>query len=198
MARWVFAFSLLGSALLLGCGAHDETAEPSQDSAALEEAGYVGDVAGTDIRVGIATRNGKADVFFCGGANSLAKTKWFRGLTFPLEQPFEKDGFSTTVMHEQNRARGTLVFPDGSSHEWTASKVESSGLAGLYDVKDDEGVGGVVVMSQNDAQGAFLFKNAGVEVRQIIVVRPISKIGAGIPITVDARSLTASRVQPAL
>lgn len=198
MSGWFSSVSLpllaAGVVSLAGCGSDPEPEQPAaQDTAALEEASYVGEVAGTDMRVGIAAHNGKADVFFCGGPTSLARTKWFRALAFPLEQPFAKDGFSTTVVRGDDQATGTLVFPDGTSHAWSATKVDGNGLAGLYDVKDERGVGGVIVHSQSMTQGAFIAKDVGVEVRQIIVVRPVDR---GLSITVDDRALVATRVRP--
>lgn len=190
-------FSWLPLAAVLGCGDGDPIAADAGPSQLTGELSYVGEVTGTDIRVGLATRDAKTDLFFCGGPTTLARTQWYRGIPFPSPQPAEKGGATATIEASANEAHGTVVFADGESHAWTAARVDSAGLAGLYDVKDETGVGGVVVFASDAAQGAFLFKDVAAPVQQIIVVRPIEPTNRGIAIQVDTRTLFASRVRPA-
>lgn len=161
---------------------------------------FVGEVEGTDIRVGVAVKGGYAAVFFCGGESSLPATRWFRGASTATKIAIENANGQVDGTIKGSTASGTVrLDADAGAEEktWTATAIKPGSVAGLYEFKNDAGVGGVVVTDEDDAQGAFVATLKTSPVAQIIVFRPIERVGDRIRCTVGDETFLASPVVPA-
>jgi hypothetical protein len=78
--------------------------------------------------------------------------------------------------------RGELVAPDGKRYAYSASRVASDGVPGLYDAIDDRGTTGLIVAPGDVAQGAFVSRE-GI-FAQVNPFRPIVLEGTGIRVSV--------------
>lgn len=179
--------------LLASCSSSSESAG---DPNAVKV--YVGTVDGTDMRVGLVTEHGAAALFFCGGASTLADTKWFRSTSAdPKGFNLTKDDWAANGSATDALASGEVQIGARNALAWHASRVQDGSPAGLYDYRATDGTGGVVVASEDVAQGAFIGPAPGLKVSQIIVFHPVHPDGEALSVTVDSRPLVVSRVHPA-
>jgi len=161
MKRLLLAFATCLAATTFGCGA-----DPNAPAT------FVGDVEGTDVRVGVVTENGKVAMFFCGGPTSLdASTRWLRGASPPSALDLTAQSWTAKGTASGASASGTVDRGDGKALRWTARRVGEDGLPGLYELVDAEGTAGVVVLDADHAQGAFIPKTGAVQ--QIEAIRPV-------------------------
>jgi hypothetical protein len=173
MMKRLFASSLFALSFV-GCG-----------DAAQAPHTYVGDVEGTDIRVGVVTEGGQVAMFFCGGNTSYTQsTKWFRGAADPTALSFAADGWVAKGGADGDTASGTVDRGNGNPLHWTAHKVSEEGLPGLYQLKDDNGNAGVIVIDEKTVQGALIPKNPAVAVQQIEAILPASRQANGVTVKV--------------
>jgi hypothetical protein len=203
--------SFVALVVLLGVGCDPpEPSSPSPTPAATttqppaNEAAkvFVGAVEGSDMRVGVVLENGKAAIFFCGGATTLPKTKWYRGAyKFPEPLSITAAAPSTASVSgtlTADEATGTVKLEDATSPEqsWRATVVSGQSIAGLYESKESDGIAGLVLSADESAQGAFIRSNQPkVEVTQIIVFRPLDIIDQRVKVRVLDRDIFMSRVR---
>jgi hypothetical protein len=159
---------------------------------------YVGDVDGTDMKIGIVTEGGKVAMFACGGPTSYAQaTKWFRGASEPMTISFSSDGWVAKASASGDMATGTIDRGTGIAFRFTAKKVPEDGVAGLYELKDQNGTAGVVVIDSQHAQGALVPVNPAIAIEQIEAILPVSRVSDGIQVNVVEampRAITVTRV----
>lgn len=185
--------SMAVAVALLGCGdTGDEAGAVSEDPAAPRV--YVGALSGSDVRVGLVVEGGRAALFFCGGPSTLSETRWFRGAFEGERIDLTKNGAHAIGEVGAEEASGTLRTEAGDVG-WNVTRVHDGSVAGLYEA-NDEGVAGVVVSSEDVAQGAFIAPGPSFEVFQIIVIRPIRLSSLGINVSVAGRDLVVHRVRP--
>lgn len=180
------ALSLCLSVNTAGCGGGDRAAST-----------FVGDVEGTDIRVGLVTEGGQVAMFFCGGPTSYTQsTKWFRGASEASAISFAANGWVAKGGANGDTASGTVDPGNGNALRWTAHRVPEDGLPGLYELKDDYGTAGVIVLDAEHAQGALVPKNSAIAVEQIEAIRPV-RAGNGVQVNVveaSPRAIIVTRV----
>ncbi len=180
--RW-----FLGLVLCAGCGSDPHA-----------PATYVGDVDGTDMKVGIVTEGGKVAMFFCGGPTSYTQsTKWFRGAAEPMNIDFAANGWVAKVSASGDTATGSVDRGNGNVLQFAAHKVPEDGVAGLYELKDQYGTAGVVVIDSQHAQGALVPANPAISVEQIEAILPVSRTSDAIQVNVveaTPRAITVTRV----
>jgi hypothetical protein len=192
-----FVMSLLGFGLLtLACSNTVVTNDPAGGASPTGEVRMVGDLEGTDTKVGLVADGGRIKFFLCGTGASLADhTRWLAG-TYQNDATFSLSG-GVTVTGKLDAAIGTgsVTFPDGSRATWRARRVPSDTVDGLYESTDDTGRGGVVVNESGTTQGAFIM---GVRERflQITPLRPVVREANGIRVRVEARELTMPLARP--
>lgn len=104
---------------------------------------YVGEVEGTDARVGIFGKDERSfRLYFCGGPETLGTlTHWFN--TTATEPP--PDGYDWDGQIERDLAQGAIRTPDGERHAFTARPVTWGELPGLYEATAPCGKVGVIV-----------------------------------------------------
>jgi hypothetical protein len=157
---------------------------------------FVGEVEGTDVRVGLVTEGGSVAMFFCGGATSYTQsTKWFRGAAEPRSIAFAANSWVAKGSADGDTASGIVDRGNGIPLRWTAHKVSEDGLPGLYELKDDHGTAGVIVLDADHAQGALVSKTMAVQ--QIEAIRPVRN-GNGVQVNVveaTPRAIVVTRVR---
>ena len=135
-----------------GCGGG--TIEPANDGAPRT---FTGDVAGTDVRVGIVANARHARVFFCGGASSYqTMTRWLDtdvdaagtiDLPSTPSQPWTLEG---TVGSDE--VTGTIAMGNAMPRPFRATAVAERTIGGLYEGTAACGrVGLILVQSTPDA-----------------------------------------------
>ena len=180
-----------------GCESPQATSDGSPSEATDTPATYVGTVEATDMRIGLVVESGNAALFFCGGPDSLASTKWFRGASAPERVSITTDGATANGTLTATTATGTVrLASNGPELRWSASRVAAGTPAGLFEYQAADGVGGVVVTDADSAQGAFIAKTLTAPISQIIVFRPIVPSGERLKVSVDAREIFVTRVHP--
>ncbi|HZU85473.1 MAG TPA: hypothetical protein VE987_21225 [Polyangiaceae bacterium] len=183
---------LLACALGACGGLASPGAPRSADAGATADGGaaalvLVGDVPGTDARVGIVATADHARLFFCGGASSvLSLTHWFSAdigatqrIAFDagMVQPFAIDG-----SFGPGGATGTVVLADGQSRVFEASPVAAGTIAGVYEADSSCGKVGLIVTQPSAGatamgQGACVPTAApGAPAQPILQVNPLEPI----------------------
>ncbi len=168
--------------LLAGCGddAHqDETAAPEDASAASEVRVFVGDVAGSDVKLGAVVAGGGARLFFCGGPTSYAeRTRWLQ-VEIDDRSRFELDADD---WHVRGRLAGTSLSGEvehgaAAPADFVAELARASTLAGLYEGTADCGRVGLIVTQRDEdapATGQGACVGPGHAPEQVNPILPIS------------------------
>jgi hypothetical protein len=150
-------------------------------------ASYVGDVEDSDTRVAVLAGDARARVFFCGGDSSYASaTHWFAldidgdaldvdDGDWHLHAERSSDGVSGTITH----------LDDEGARGFTAKRVASDTIAGLYEGTAQCGRLGLIVMqsSRDDethAQGACV--GQGHDPEQVNPIFPIALVSGGVQV----------------
>jgi hypothetical protein len=187
IARGFSCFVLALAAV--GCG--DDSA-PQEAEIDLPRV-WVGEVADSDVRVGLAFEDGRTNVFFCGGSLSLAtSTRWFSGDALLDDGlSFTEAGWSVEASVDGSSVVGT-VEPEGTGvFDWVAREIAPETSAGLYEGEAPCGKLGLIVTqaSEDDApsgQGACM----GMDGETLIVeqVNPVFERSSEfeIPVTVES------------
>ncbi len=189
--------ALAAAALLTtSCGDDDETVPGSR--AALEPGTYVGDVKGSDARVGIVVGIQSVVVFVCGGSGSVdTATAWANGDrargTTTLTTGTRTFTLTRAAADEKGDEVGGRVEGGIAPLEFVARRVPSGTTAGLYEAADELGRAGVVVDASVRAQGAFIPTGSTSTVFQIIVISP--QFGRdSLEVTFQGRALLLKKV----
>lgn len=180
--------------LLSGCGDDSKLRGPSTaDSGHLEEPGsvrilrWVGTVEETDVRVAILVGAGKARLYFCGGAESLATaSRWFNiGFDGGEHLEFEEANWRVHAHLIGGGVSGEVELGDHVTRMFHAEFIAPGTLAGLYEGKADCGRVGLIVSQANadvlpTAQGACS-DSKGVTIQQVSPIAPIHAEAGKIP-----------------
>ncbi len=168
-------FALLSlMASLPACGAASDMAVGNDPSVRRE---LVGNLSGTDARIGIVLQNGKVNFFVCGGPSTYTThTKWLRGEAIDFDSfSLAADGWSASAARVGGRWAGKLRRPgDAADLPFDAYFADPFTIAGLYETTIPEGLAGVIVMQRTKADPATVqgsFKLAGGGFLQVLPVR---------------------------
>ena len=140
--------------LLAGCGddAHEqEAAAPEDASTGREVRVFVGELGGSDVKLGAVVAGGRARLFFCGGPTSYAEqTRWLQ-VELDDRARFELDADDWHVRGQLvgGSLSGELEQGAAAPGDFTAELARTSTLAGLYEGTADCGRVGLIV-SQRD------------------------------------------------
>jgi hypothetical protein len=163
-------------------GTADASDADSADAAAALEASverWVGTVDDSDIRLGAVIENGdRARLFFCGGASTYATaTRWI-SLTLAADGGFEFDDGGWTVRGTRSGvALAGTVQQNGESRRFSALRIATGTIAGLYEGTADCGRVGLIVAQPDSnadptAQGACV--GDGHPPEQVNPILPVS------------------------
>jgi hypothetical protein len=161
--------------------ARDAEADAAESSDAATEASVlrlVGSVDDSDIRVAAVIEEERGRVFFCGGPSSYeSSTKWISlSLAADGGFDFDADGWNVSGKLTSAALSGT-VQQNGENRRFSALKVASGTIAGLYDGTSDCGrVGLIVAQADTDAdpQGQGACVGDGHPPRQVSPFLPIA------------------------
>ncbi len=148
---------------------------------------FVGEVAGTDVRVAVVREGDALALFFCGGPQSYAtSTQWIR--TTIAGESFSVTGgaWTSSVELGEDVATGSVDRGDGVALPWRADLVAQDGLPGLYEALEADGRAGVIV--DVDATGAPIVQGALVTATiaaQIVPIAPVARVGNTLRVTVE-------------
>jgi hypothetical protein len=175
---------------VVGCGDDSEPKEAEIDLPRV----WVGEVADSDVRVGLTFEDGRTNVFFCGGARSLAtSTRWFSGDALLDDGlSFTEAGWSVNASVDGSSVVGTVEPGGTGALDWVAREIAPETSAGLYEGEAPCGKLGLIVTqaSKDDepsGQGACM----GIEGETLIVeqVNPVFERISELEIPVTVESL---------
>lgn len=151
---------------------------------------WVGELANSDVAVGIAASSERSTFFFCGGDRSFVDhTHWFIDVG-PLTDvmQLEEDTWHVSVTSANERIAGTLVIDGLDDADFEASPVTPGTLAGIYDARVPCGHAGLIVRQPAGGaapvmQGTCLEADSGdTLVEQVNPVMPVMRgADSGIP-----------------
>jgi hypothetical protein len=180
----LFAGAFAGlAACATGCGSASTSAPPAPRV-------FVGEVTGSDARVGVVATDHSARVFFCGGDTSVATmTRWFpsvpidatRGDLAPLGAT---GGWSIAGQVDDTGVSGSVTVAGGPVFSFHADPVTTGTIAGLYEAPGPCGKVGLIVAqgSASEApvgQGACVPASGGASPEQVNPIHPIERAGDG-------------------
>jgi len=177
LARFAIAIALVTA---LGCAAEVKS---NEEGLAELDAGrahdvLVGEVEGSDVRVGALADDTRLRLFLCGGASSFASaTHWVRA---ELDADGDFSFSSDELELEGSLVDGVLeaeLTADGERALVRAERVRDDTLAGLYEAKAECGTVGLIVThdgpdTEPTAQGACV--GEGHLPDQVNPIKPIS------------------------
>ena len=182
--------SVLLAHTLAGCSAAEEPAKPA---ATVEPGTYVGQVEGSDARVGVVAGASSMVVFVCGGPTSVATaTAWLEGARSQGGATSLASASGSLVVERSDAANEVTGKLSGGPSPLTfrAQRVPEGSAAGIYEGRDAEGRYGVLADPQASLQGAFVRKGGGLA-QQIIVIRPEA---AAFRVELDGRSVLLQKL----
>ncbi|MFO0592322.1 MAG: hypothetical protein U0441_32555 [Polyangiaceae bacterium] len=153
---------------------------------------YVGAPKGNDLAFGIVSGEGAVVAYVCGGSSTYAThSRWFTG---PLDADgkfsAEADGWTlsgTIGAADSDSVTATLVAPDMTSSDLSASRGLAGSTDGLYDVEDSGCRTGVVTwtdpVGQPQLQGTWCDDKD--EFAQVTPVLPITVSDKGLHVVVN-------------
>jgi hypothetical protein len=157
---------------------------------------FVGQVEGSDARVGVVATDHNARIFFCGGAATYKEmTHWL--LSVPIDahgavsHPVDTAGWAVEGQVAHTGASGMVTVSGGSTFTFHAAPVAHGTIAGLYEGAGPCGKVGLIV-TQGSAgetptgQGACVPASGHADPEQVNPIRPIARTADGmIPVVVD-------------
>ncbi len=133
---------------------------------------YVAPVSGTSAFIAIVKGDGEARAYVCDGEGVSA---WFSGPTTKGAFVASSESFQLNATLTSRRAKGQVIFPDGTTHNFNAALAPRTGKAGLYRGQTTIGgstyVGGWIVLPNGGVRGYVEQDNLGV---------PFTPTGSGI------------------
>ncbi|HEX4475887.1 MAG TPA: hypothetical protein VH142_12465 [Polyangiaceae bacterium] len=115
---------------------------------------FTGEVAGTDARLAVVATAGHARFYFCGGATSYpTMTMWFATTRHPdgtIDLPDgSTPGFALSGDVGQDSVSGSITRLGELPKTFTASRIPSGSIAGLYEGTSGCGHVGVIVADES-------------------------------------------------
>lgn len=174
---WLGCFVAVGLSLF--------ACDPAVDDDEARSAGvYVGAVDGSDMMVGVAVDGDKLRIYTCGGADSLASSKWFKGTVTELSDfDLHNGAWSIRGAWVDGRLEGELHTPEGEAHAWSADPAEPGTSDGLYAATTGQCTSGVVIRHDGQggpAQAQGTWCDGQGNLAQIIVLSPFAMTRRGI------------------
>jgi hypothetical protein len=177
----------------------DAAAAPEADAGHDEDGGaaagttrWVGEVEGSDVRLGVVMDGGaRARVFFCGGPSSFAtSTRWLiadvkSGGAFS----FDDMGWRVSGEVAMDRVTGELAIGDEAGRAFSARPVQKGTLAGLYEGQSECGRVGLIVLHDSPtsaARGQGACVGPGHPPEQVSPILPITLEAGGIQVEIGA------------
>jgi hypothetical protein len=150
---------------------------------------WVGELANSDVALGIVGSAKQSTLFFCGGNRTFTDhTHWFLDAG-PLSDAMqiEDGGWHVSISSANEQVVGTLVIDGLDSGDFSAEAVAPGTLAGVYDAFAPCGHAGLIVRQAagdrpTAMQGTCLLSDAGsTSVEQVNPVMPVMRsAGSGI------------------
>jgi hypothetical protein len=168
--------------VLAGCGedaGEQPSSSPDDGSAGSEVRVFVGELEGSDVKLGAVVATGRARLFFCGGPTSYAeRTRW---LEVELDErarfELDQDDWHVRGQLVGTSLSGELEHAAAAAAAFDAELARRSTLAGLYEGTADCGRVGLIV-SQRDqdapAAGQGACVGPGHAPEQVNPILPIS------------------------
>jgi hypothetical protein len=174
LSRLALALGLTLAAAIVCRGA-----EPPQPSRT-----YVGELSGgpRSARIALVVQGTQVVAYACSQDQQFNQdhARWYEGELKDQRLTVKQDGYTLTARVEGDRARGTLVGPDGKELTFSAERTAPNSLAGLYRGVDqfdgDEHLLGWIVDAKHDVVGACKRKKKGPQVIQVITLRPVKRL----------------------
>jgi hypothetical protein len=168
---------------------------------------FIGDVTGSDARVGVVATDHSARIFFCGGAATYkGMTHWFPSAPIDahgaVSQPADKAGWVVVGQVAEAGMSGTVTPPGMSAFAFHADPVAKDTIAGLYEATGPCGKVGLIVAQGStgatpDGQGACVPASGNADPEQVNPIRPIERAGDGtIPVVVDGAQIPVRAAAP--
>jgi hypothetical protein len=189
------------AACAAGCGS-------SSGSAPAAPRVFIGDVSGSDARVGIVATDHSARIYFCGGDATFATmTHWIPSVPIDsvagdLAQQGASGGWSVVGQVGDAGASGTVTVAGGNVFSFRADPVAAGTIAGLYEAAGPCGKVGLIV-AQGSAgqtpagQGACVPATGGASPEQVNPIRPIERAADGtIAVIVDGAQILVRAAAP--
>jgi hypothetical protein len=181
------------AACVAACGSSSSSASP----ASAEPRVFIGQVDGSDARVGVVATGHSARIYFCGGDGTFTTmTHWFPSVPFgtsgrDLAPTGATAGWSIAGEVDDAGASGMVTTTSGSGFAFHAAPVAAGTIAGLYEAAGPCGKVGLIV-AQGSAgeepvgQGACVPATGGASPEQVNPIRPIQRAADGtIAVVVD-------------
>ncbi len=142
------ALALFLAVTAVGCGSSGTAPAPAPRLV------FTGEVAGTDARLAVVATAGHARFYFCGGATSYpTMTTWFATTRHPdgaIDLPDgSTPGFVLSGDVGQDSVSGSITRTGDLPKTFTASRIPSRSIAGLYEGTSGCGHVGVIVADES-------------------------------------------------
>ena len=191
-------------AVVAACSSSSTPAPPAATPALRV---FVGEVEGSDARVGVVATDQSARIFFCGGdASYKAMTHWIPSAPIDgrggVSLPADNAGWVVHGQIADAAASGMVTVPGGSTFSFHADPVAKDTIAGLYEAVGPCGKVGLIV-SQGSAgdspagQGACVPASGNADPEQVNPIRPLQRGADGsIAVTVDGAQVLVHAAAP--
>ena len=140
---------------------------------------FVGEVEGSEIRVGALIEAGRARIFFCGGPSNYATATHWQVSELDTDGAFSfaDDQREVSGRLDGDRLQGELIRHGHPPEPFDAQRVVSGTLAGLYEAQSDCGRVGLIVAQRSRSamatgQGACV--GAGHAPQQVNPILPLT------------------------
>ena len=173
------SFMLAGTA----CGAGSDPNATRQGELRV----WVGQIANSDVDLGIVASATQSTLFFCGGSRSFTDhTHWFVGAG-PLVDGARIDGggWHVSIDAAQQQVSGTVVIDGLDSTDFSAEAVAPGTIAGVYDAFVPCGHAGLIVRQPADGNVAM---TAGTCLQSNADFANVEQVSPVMPVTSSARS----------
>jgi hypothetical protein len=179
-SSWGFALRSLAAVCWLATSScADSKPEPSEPRI------WVGEVADSDVTVGIAASGGAATLFFCGGGSSYAtRTHWFTTANWSsTDFSLQDEGFRVSGMTRDGQIEGMVELGEPQRLAFSARMPEPGTVAGVYEAVVPCGRAGLIVLqpaadADPRAQGTCLRRESDAAV--------VEQVNPVLPVMLDA------------
>ena len=189
------------AACVAGCGS-------SSSAAALPVRVFVGQVSGSDARIGVVATDHSARIFFCGGSTTYTTmTHWIpavpidaHGGTLALQEG--SGGWTVAGQVSDAGVSGEVTPANGSMLPFHADPVATGTVAGLYEAAGPCGKVGLIVAQGSTSetpvgQGACVPAIGGASPEQVNPIHPIERAPDGtIAVVVGGAQISVHAAAP--
>jgi hypothetical protein len=186
------------AACAAGCASSASSAPvPAASSTAPAPRVFIGEVTGSDARVGVVATDHHARIYVCGGdASYTTMTHWLPSVPIDVVRgALSQDGgttdWSVEAQVSDSGVSGSLAVAGGATFPFHAERVAAGTIAGLYEAVGACGKIGLIVTQGSSSetplgQGACLPVSGAPNAEQVNPIRPIDRAADGtISVVVD-------------